>query len=192
MIGLETMVIVGSGEAESYQPDLFDARARTTVRFADPAAWITATAVARAISGSRNLLAPFLHEVGVVVVSDQGPGATMAEVCAAAKTGFSSPLRYAASSPGSLAGVSCIAFGFRGPTLNLTMGIDHGLPTALQMCSTWLARRTARFMVLATFKSYGPNNSLGRAVLLADPDVSENAGKPITQEVTDWLSPAGI
>jgi hypothetical protein len=192
MIGLETMVIVGSGEAESYQPDLFEPRARTTVRFADPAAWITAAAVARAISASKDSLFPCLHDVGVVVVSDQGPGATMAEVCAAAKTGFSSPLRYAASSPGSLAGVSCITFGFRGPTLNLTMSIDDGLPTALQMCSTWLMRRTARFMVLATFKSSGPNNSLGRAVLLADPDISENAGKPITQEVTEWLSPSGI
>ena len=190
MIGLETMVIVGAGEAESHQPDLFEARARIAVRFADPAAWITATAVARAISAAKDSLLPCLHDVGVVVVSDQGPGTTMAEVCAAAKTGLSSPLRYAASSPGSLAGVSCIAFGFRGPTLNLTMGIDDGLPTALQMCSTWLVRRTARFMVLATLKSYSPNNSLSRAVLLADPDVSENTGKPITPEVTDWLSRA--
>jgi hypothetical protein len=191
MIGLETMVTLGAGEADSHQPALFEARDRTAVRFADPSAWITATAVARAITASKDSLLSFLHEVGVVVVSDQGPGATMAEVCAAARTGFSSPLRYAASSPGSLAGVSCIAFGFRGPTLNLTMSIEDGLPTALQMCSAWLARCTARVMVLATFTSNGPNNPLGRAVLLADPDVSEFAGKPITQEVTDWLSPVG-
>ncbi len=123
------MAILGAGEAESHQPDLFEARARTAVRFADPAAWITATAVARAVSASSYSLLLPLHEVGVVVVSDQGPEATMAEVCAAAKTGFSSPLRYAASSPGSLAGVSCIAFGFRGPTLNLTMSIEAGIPT---------------------------------------------------------------
>jgi hypothetical protein len=71
------------------------------------------------------------------------------------------------------------------------MSVGDGLPTALQMCSAWLARRTARFMILATFKSSGPNNPFARALLLADPDVSENAGNPITQEVMAWLSPAG-
>jgi hypothetical protein len=191
MIGLETMVIVGSGEAKSHCPELFELRARTAVRFADPSAWITATAVARAISGNKDLLAPVLHEVGIVVVSDQGPSATMAEVCAAAKTGFSSPLRYAASSPGSLAGVSCIAFGFRGPTLNLTMRLEDGLPTALQMCSGWLARRAARFMVLATFAAHGSENQIGRAVLLADPESCRAAVDPLTESVTDWLSHSG-
>jgi hypothetical protein len=191
MIGLETMVIVGSGEAESHCPELFEPRARTTVRFADPSAWITATAVARAISASKDLLTPALHEVGIVVISDQGPGATMAEVCAAAKTGFSSPLRYAASSPGSLAGVSCIAFGFRGPTLNLTMRIEDGLPIAFQMCSGWLARHAARFMVLATFLSSNTNNQMGRAVLLAEPEFSHVAVEQLTESVTEWLSQAG-
>ena len=191
MISLETMVIAGSGEATAPQPDLFEARARATVRFADPAAWVTATAVARAFSESRNLLAPFLHQVGVVVVSDQGPAATMAEVRVAATTGFSSPLRYAASSPGSLAGVSCIAFGFRGPTLNLSMRPEQGVSVALQMCSGWLARGAARCVVLATHKSKGSNAQFSRAVLLAHPDVADNFGNPFTPSITDWLSQTG-
>jgi hypothetical protein len=191
MIGLETMVIVGAGEAESHCPELFTPRARTAVRFADPAAWIIATAVARAISARTELLAASLHDVGVVALSDHGPAPTMAEVCAAAKTGFSSPLRYAASSPGSLVGVSCIAFGFRGPTLNLTMRVEDGLPTALQMCSGWLTRRIARFMVFATFASDGSGNQLGRAVLLADPEITHAPAEPLTSSVTEWLSLVG-
>lgn len=191
MISEETMVVAGLGEADTPQRDLFDARARATVRFADPAAWTTATAVARAISESRTLLAPFLHQVGVVVVSDQGPAATMAEVRAAATTGFSSPLRYAAASPGSLAGVSCIAFGFRGPTLNLSMRPEQGVPVALQMCSGWLARGTARCVVLATHTSRGADAHFSRAVLFAHPDISVGLVKPSTPSITDWLSHAG-
>jgi hypothetical protein len=190
MIALDTMVVAGSGEAARARPDLFDARTRSTVRLADPAAWITAAAVANAIAGTTELLAKSLHQIGMVVVSDQGPSATMAEVDAAAKTGFSSPLRYAASSPGTLAGVSCIAFGFRGPTLNLSMNTEAGLPIGLQMCSGWLTGGAARWMVLATHKSGGLDTHLSRAVLLAHPDIYAHLDNPLTPSLTDWLSQA--
>jgi hypothetical protein len=190
--GLGTVVVAGSGEASSLQPDLFEARTRATVRYADPAAWITAAAVAQALAELRDLLTVSLHEVGVIVVSDQGPTHTMAEVNATTATGFSSPLRYAASSPGSLAGVTCIAFGFRGPTLNFTMLPDNGVPVALKLCTGWLTRRVARYMVLATFRAADHTTGFSRAVLLAHPELSGGLGNLLTlSSVSDWLIQIG-
>jgi hypothetical protein len=190
--GLWNASVVGSGEANSHQPDLFEARTRATVRYADPAAWITAAAVARAIAEVRDLLAVSQHEVGMIAVSDQGPAHTMAEVNIATATGFSSPLRYAAASPGSLAGVTCIAFGFRGPTLNLTMDPNHGVPLALTLCSAWLSRRVARFMVLATFRRNDSAAGFSRAVLFARTELSEGPSNlPDLSSVSDWLKNIG-
>jgi hypothetical protein len=185
---LGTVVVAGSGEANSLRHDLFEARIRATVRYADSAAWITAAAVAHALAEVREQLAVSLHEVGVVMVSDQGPTYTMAEVNAATAAGFASPLRYAASSPGSLAGVTCIAFGFRGPSLNFTMLPDNGVPVALKLCTGWLNRRVARYMVLATFRAADLTTGFSRAVLLAYPELSTGPVNQLTRSsVSDWL-----
>src|SRR3984893_18790740 len=186
------MVVAGSGEANSLRPDLFEARTRATVRYADPAAWITAAAVALALSESKDLVAASSHEIGMVVVSDQGPATSMAEVNAATPSGFSSPLRYAASNPGSLAGVSCIAFGLRGPTINLTMLPADGISVALRLCEGWLNRGVARWMVLATFSVNRLEGKCSRALLLGRQDLTGGVGKPLTQSVADWLVSPGI
>ena len=140
---LYKLTVAGSGEAGSSQRDLFDARVRATVRYADPAAWTTATAVANALAGAGELLARWRHEIGIIAISDQGPGGTMAEVLAEGTKGFSQPMHYAAASPGTLVGVSCIAFGLRGPTMNLTMIPQEGIPVALTLCAGWLERSRA-------------------------------------------------
>jgi len=182
-------VVGGTGKADAPRPDLFEARTRATVRYADPAAWTTATAVAHALSESKDSLLPLSHDIGMVVVSDHGPAASMADIKAATPSGFSSPLRYAASNPGSLVGVSCIAFGFRGPTINLMMSPSDGVPVALQLCANWLGRRTARWMVLATFAAKGLQYRYSRALVLGYP--AERAGAPLTQSVTNWLLQVG-
>jgi len=191
VIGLEALFVAGSGEANSLQPDLFEARTRATVRYADPAAWITAAAVGNAISNLRDELAMVLHEVGMIVVSDRGPASTMAEVNVATLKGFSSPLRYSAASPGTLVGVTCIAFGFRGPSLNFTMRPENGVPSALQLCESWLFRGVASYMVLATFSSAGQTTGISRAVLLAPPQSRGVFGDPMTESTAGWLTQVG-
>jgi hypothetical protein len=186
-MALSALAVAGSGEADSPRPDLFEAQTRATVRYADLAAWITAAAIGKAISSLRGLLGGCLHQVGLVAVSDQGPATTMAEVNAATTNGFSSPLRYAASSPGSLVGVACIAFGFRGPTLNFTMCPADGVPVALQLCDSWLSRGVARYMVLATFNAAGLTTGLSRALLLAKPEHIRGSSNLLTPSVADWL-----
>jgi hypothetical protein len=184
---LDDFVVAASGEADSYRPDLFEAKTRATVRFADPAAWTAATAVAVALAGAGDLLAEWRHQIGMIAISDQGPAAAMAKVQADGTTGFSSPLHYAASSPGTLVGVSAIAFGLRGPTMNLTMAPLNGVPVALILCAGWLERKAARFMVVATHRTCNSGAMASRAVLVA-PAGFPGSGKPMTQSDAAWLA----
>jgi len=80
-------------------------------------------------------------QIGIITISDQGPGQSMAKMPADGRQDFPLRLHYAAAGPWTLAGVSCIAFGLRGPTLNLTMEPRDGVPVALGLCAGWLARR---------------------------------------------------
>jgi hypothetical protein len=184
---LDKLTVAGSGEAGESRRDLFDARVRATVRYADPAAWTTATAVANALAGADELLAMGQHEIGMIAISDQGPGGTMAEVQAEGAKGFSQPMHYAAASPGTLVGVPCIAFGLRGPTMNLTMVPHDGIPVALTLCAGWLERKIARFMVVATCHTSSSGTMMSRALLLA-PSGFTGSGTPLTESVINWLT----
>jgi len=66
------LTVAGSGEAGASRRDQFDARVRATVRYADPAAWTTATAVANALAGAEELLAKLQHEIGMIAISESG------------------------------------------------------------------------------------------------------------------------
>jgi len=185
--GMYPLIVVGSGEATAHQPSLFEAKIRSTVRYADPAAWITANAVKFALAGAEDLLADWRHEIGIVTIGDQGPGTSMAKVQADGETGFSSPLHYAASSPGTLVGVPCIAFGLRGPTMNLTMAPQDGLPVALMLCEGWLKRKAARLMIVATCQTASLGATLSRAALIA-PQGFIGTDRPLTDSFSLWMA----
>jgi hypothetical protein len=184
---LDKLTVAGSGEAGESRRDLFDARVRATVRYADPAAWTTATAVANALAGAEELLAKWQHEIGMIAISDQGPGGTIAEVLAEGTRGFSQPMHYAAASPGTLVGVPCIAFGLRGPTMNLTMIPQEGIPVALTLCAGWLERKIAKLMIIATCSTSSSGTMMSRALLLA-PSGFSGSGTPLTESVINWLT----
>jgi hypothetical protein len=184
---LNDLIFIASGEADAYRPDLFEAKTRQTVRFADPAAWTTATAVAVALAAAGDRWTEHRHHIGMIAISDQGPGAAMAKVQSDGATGFSSPLHYAASSPGTLVGVSAIAFGLRGPTMNLTMAPQDGVPVALILCAGWLSQKAARLIVMATHRTYASGAMASRAVLIA-PAGFTDPGKPFTESAAAWLS----
>ena len=184
MNDLSAFIVAGLGEADAFERDLFDPKIRASIRYADQAAWITATAVNRALTAAGDGWSELRHQTGMIVVGDQGPRATMAGM---QEEGFSSPLHYAASGPWTLVGVSCIAFGFRGPTLSLTMDPQDGLATALTLCQTWLARKAARLMVVATCRTDASGATLARALLIAPPRVLA-AGRPLTAAELDWLT----
>jgi len=191
MSELGKLTVAGSGESGTSQRDMFEARVRATVRYADPAAWTTANAVALTFAGAEELLTKWRHEIGMIAISDEGPGEAMAEVLAEGIQGFSMPMHYAAASPGTLVGVSCIAFGLRGPTMNLTMTPQEGIPVALTLCAGWLARKAARFMIVATCHTSSTGKLISHALLLA-PEGFTGAGKPLTESEIIWLAAANL
>lgn len=155
------LLVAGRGEAIDGKRAQFDAAARSpgtraeaeaalgAIRYADPASWTTALAVARAIAAQRDAVLAAHDRVGVIVISAEGPVEAMAAMCEASKEGSSSPIRFPASNAGSLAGITSIGFTFRGPTLMITLPADRGVPVGLLLAGAWLGRGVVDFVVLA-------------------------------------------
>jgi hypothetical protein len=178
---------LGRAEADRFEKSLFRPQAVTTVRYADPAAWVVATAAARACAAARDAVAAAGERVGVVVTSPRGPVETMAWVASAAREGFSSPLRYPATNPGSLAGVTCIALCLRGPTLVLTMPPAQGAPLGLLLGKRWIARGDVVLALVAASWEQSPGKHVARCLLVGP------SGAPQSDPEDDrlWLSGIG-
>jgi hypothetical protein len=182
------VAILGRGESDGSLSRSYTDRSKPKVRYADPAAWAVVSAVGRVGDGVENLNAADLERTGVLLVSEHGPVETMATVAATARTGYLSPLRFPAATPGSLVGLTCIVFGFRGPSLNLTMPVTKGIPIAAVVAGNWLERDVVDFVFLVTCQG-GP---FARCVLLARRGASlrgDYGFNPLLQQSHDlsWL-----
>jgi hypothetical protein len=150
------LTVAGRGEAVEAKRARDGAPALTAIRYADPAAWVTVAAVAGAMEAAREAVTARHDRVGVVVTSAEGPVEAMAAMCEASRGGSSSPIRFPASNAGSLAGLTSIAFAFRGPTLMLTLPADRGVPVAVVLAEAWLRRGVVDYVaVAATFRREG-------------------------------------
>jgi 3-oxoacyl-(acyl-carrier-protein) synthase len=167
------LVLSGRGEARDEKRTAFAPRpgaeaALAAIRYADPASWTTATAVARALGAQRDAVLLAHDRVGVIVTSADGPVEAMAAMEEAARSGSSSPIRFPASNAGSLAGIPSIAFTFRGPTLMLTLPAARGVPVALLLAEAWLRRGQAEHVVVAAAGRVA-GKPAARCLLLAAP-----------------------
>jgi hypothetical protein len=145
---------------------------------------MTATATANAIDPRRQEIAAAHDRVAVIVTSAEGPVEAMAAMCEASRGGSSSPIRFPASNAGSLAGLTSIAFGFRGPTLMLTMPASRGVPVGLLLAEAWLGRGVVSFVVLA---ACGRHDSRPVARCLALTQGSAGTALDRTADIT-WLA----
>lgn len=158
------LVVAGRGEAFDPKRDRFKLPAVKAIRYADPAAWLTANAIANALEASGRELD---HDrTGLVVTSAEGPAEATAAMHEAALQGSSSPIRFPASNAGSLAGLTSIAFSLRGPTLMLTMPPARGVPVALLLARAWLLRGVVTHMAVAAHGTPVGGRALARCLLL--------------------------
>jgi hypothetical protein len=118
--------------------DLASVVRRGPMRYIDPAAWLVRQAVERALTEAPAEYAR-PGSIGIVGVSEHATLQSLREVAHAAAEGSVSPLRFIAASPGTLLGLCCAEFGFRGPSLLLTMPLERGLEVARTLARGWLS-----------------------------------------------------
>ncbi|MBN1557749.1 MAG: hypothetical protein JW951_06345 [Lentisphaerae bacterium] len=181
---MNDIAILSRGAASEPDRSLFDRQVLSTVRYADPAAWTVAAAVYAALAPVRDRLEPLIERTGIIGISARPPVEATAAIRQAAAEGFPSPLRYPAANPGSLIGVSCIAFGFRGPTLCLLMEPEPGVQTGLTAAGQWVARRAAEAVVLAVCRQEAEGGASARAVILGPAAASGDVPR---DEAGAWL-----
>jgi hypothetical protein len=182
----EGLFVLGTGEADQPDRERLGASVRQAVRFADSAAWVVACAIERALEEFPDRDRVDRESACVLVISERGPVETMAAVAQAALEGYSSPMRYPASNPGSLAGVSCIAFGFRGGALNFTMPASEGVDVSLLTAGAWLRDGVASMAAIAVCTLTALGNPTARALLVSG-DQQASSG-PLGSQHVAWLS----
>ena len=185
---MTNLTIVGLSHGEAAHPvrEELPQRARRLVRYADPVAWQMATAANRALKGWSTRMQPFLNSVGLVSVSATGPSEALRHIASSAGAGLVSPLRFPAANAGTLAAVTCIAFEFRGPTLNLTMPCRSGVPKALEFADYWVSAQAISFVLVSSHIQLTASDHLARCVLFGGPAwlADEKIGKAWA---TAWL-----
>jgi hypothetical protein len=190
MIADETqtnILVIGRGEAELGGADRYGKGLERKLRYADAVAWTIKGAVEAALARLSGKVDAVRDSVGLATASDVGPRDTIAEVALAARRGQCSPLRFAAANPGSVAGVACVAFGFRGPTRNLVMSPAYAAPLLLMFADCWLDSRIADIALLSTFSASPPERAGARCVALAREEFG--ADNVCTLELAaNWLS----
>ena len=142
------IVVAARGEASEPVMSCFAAAVRNAVRYADPISWTGATAAALALKELGEAIGPMRAAIGVIAMSNDGPAQAIAAVAEASAAGFSSPLKYPAANPGSLAGVTCITQELHGPTMNLTMPVEVAIPVGLMLARGWVERGVCPLVVL--------------------------------------------
>ena len=147
--------VVAAGTAAGADPAAF---ARNSPSFfADPAAWAVTAAAADALAGSTAEVraavgggsGPAAAATGVIVVSPQCTATTMRAIARTAGRGFVSPLRFAGANPGVLAGLPCITWRLRGPSLVLGSDAEAALPVAAVVARSWLEFGQACYVLVA-------------------------------------------
>ncbi len=131
----ECMKLTGYSNVDAIdQAEIRQLRGNSNVRFADKIAWIAAKSIQKADT----VMGVEPSNVGVIVICEYSTNATMLEIKKSRKNGIVSPLIFSGANPGSLAGLACILFGYRGPSLHLPMPSAIALPVALTTSSSWL------------------------------------------------------
>jgi hypothetical protein len=157
---------------------------------------MTAAAVANAMEAPalRDAIAADHDRVGVIAISAEGPIEAMAAMCDATKSGSSSPIRFPASNAGSLAGLTSIAFSFRGPTLMLTLPARRGAPVAFTLAEAWLTREVAGFVVVSCCGRRGDGQPVARSLWLRAAAPAVGAAPLDRGSDVDWLAalPASV
>jgi 3-oxoacyl-(acyl-carrier-protein) synthase len=176
--------VIGHAEVTAADPAGFSANKPSF--FADPLAWMVVAAIERALGGIP-MEPAMTDETGVLVMRDTGALPTSRVIARQAQRGQVSPLRFAGSNPGILAGLSCIRWELRGPSLVLTGAFAKVAGAGLTVARRWLADGHARHVVCAGYQE-GPEGHTVRCVILG----AAGGGRTRDDALGLLLGPSGV
>ncbi|MFG2225080.1 polyketide synthase [Streptomyces sp. NPDC048644] len=134
--------------------------------YADPAAWLVAETVDRALADCAEPVLDAADDTGIVVMSASGTERTMRRIAGSVPRSRVSPLRFAGANPGVLAGLPALRHGLRGPSLLLAAHPDRVAPVAFTVIEGWLADGHTRHVLLAGLQSTAEERQLCRCLVL--------------------------
>jgi hypothetical protein len=140
--------VLGAGELVTQDPARFSRNASSF--FADPVAWLIKAVAEVALEGCREAVRSAADDVAVVVISEYASLQTIQAISQRSRLDRMSPLQFAGASPGLVAGLACITWKFRGPSLVLSMPIGSGLPVAKILAGSWLRSGQAKYVLVCT------------------------------------------
>ncbi|MFC4032313.1 beta-ketoacyl synthase N-terminal-like domain-containing protein [Streptomyces polygonati] len=174
-----------------------DPESRTRNRtsfYADPLAWLIVSAVEEAIAPCREDVLAEPGEVAVLVTADDTALPTHRRIAQGTTGGRVSPLRFAGSNPGILAGLTCSTLGLRGPSLVLSLDPDDAADTARTVAADWLRAGKASYVLWAAHRRDDDSHTAGcvvfRAAVPADDPAGGPAGDPAHGRAADGAAPA--
>jgi hypothetical protein len=159
------LTTVANGVADGADPSVFARNGPSF--FADPAAWLVTAAVAEALGTcTENVLAQ-ADRTGMITVSRWCTEATMRAISRTARRGMVSPMRFAGANPGVMAGLSCITWKLRGPSLVLAADPAAALPAAAAVAASWLELGHAEYVLVAVHQVRRDGHAVRCAIVRA-------------------------
>ncbi|MFJ9613962.1 polyketide synthase [Streptomyces noursei] len=134
--------------------------------YADPAAWLVAETVDRALAGCAEPLGDATDDTAILVMSATGSERTIRRIADSVPRSRVSPLRFAGANPGVLAGLPALRHGLRGPSLLLAAHPDTAAPVAFTVIAGWLADGHARHAILVGLQSTAEDRELCHCLVL--------------------------
>ncbi|MFD4530644.1 polyketide synthase [Kitasatospora sp. NPDC058397] len=134
--------------------------------YADPAAWLVAETVDRALADCAEPVLDDAADTGILVMSATGSERTMRRIAASLPKSRVSPLRFAGANPGVLAGLPALRHELRGPSLLLAAHPDRATPVAFTVIGGWLADGHARHVLLVGLQPASGEGQLCRCLVL--------------------------
>lgn len=141
--------IVDTCEVHGIAYEQLDSELRGGVRNADPTVWTVLECVAQLYRAHCSRLEPHRDHVGVIHSGSAYPKATAQRVMVDLnRSGRVSPAAFINANAGAALSICCTRFGFRGPTMNLTMPASDARTLVDMLATRWLRQDNARYLIL--------------------------------------------
>lgn len=167
------VIVLARGDAAS--SNIADVRGGNRTSFyADPVAWLVAQAVTEAVDDCAADLHGVADDVATITISDFCTILTMRHIAAQVPAGRLSPLRFSAATPGTVGSLPAMTFGFKGPSLTLSMAPHSGLRVAIAVAGSWLRTRLAAFAILSSHEvDAAGRHSVHSVIIAVGPDAED-------------------